>query len=60
MEMCQGIWNWGKLLYVIHALAQSASEHVIEIKKRERNYPELAGVTGSLPELARIYSQRAS
>ena len=60
MEMCQGIWNWEKLLCAIHALAHSASEHVTVIKKRERNCTELADVTDSLLALAGICSRRAS
>lgn len=60
MEMCQGIWNGEELLYAIHALAHSASERVTAIKKVERNCTELADVTGSLPALAGICSQRAS
>lgn len=60
MKMCQGTWNWEKLLCVIHALAHSTSEHVTAIKKRERNCTELEDVTGSLPVLAGICSWRVS
>lgn len=60
MEMCQGIRSWEKLLYAIHALAHSVSEHVTAIKKSKRNCTELADVTGSLPALAGICSWRAS
>lgn len=60
MEMCQGIWNGEELLYAIHALAHSASEHVTAIKKGERNCTELADDTGSLPVLAGICSKKAS
>lgn len=60
MEMCQGIRNWEKLLFAIHALAQGASEHVTAIKKRERKCTELADVSGSVPALAGICSRRTS
>lgn len=60
MEMCQGIWNWEKLLRAIHALAHSTPELVTVIEERERSCPELAAVTSGLPALATTRSGRAS